>query len=140
MAYSLLKKRKEDWSRNQSAIVSGIVTKDVPLSYWPILSLSLVVTVPEVFAKVNSTHFSLDSKKTSGEMKIGHIAYFNCNPITLFLARSWFVLIYFFFSSRCMFFPVRHHCHPPLSLRASSLGRSGGTGKGRRACNYVSRI
>ena len=35
------------------AIVSGIVTRDVPLSYWPILSLSLV-KVPEVFAKVNS--------------------------------------------------------------------------------------
>ena len=33
--------------------VSGIVTGDAPVSYWPILSLSLV-TVPEVFAKVNS--------------------------------------------------------------------------------------
>ena len=33
--------------------VSGIVTGDAPVSYWPILSLYLV-TVPEVFAKVNS--------------------------------------------------------------------------------------
>ena len=35
------------------AIVSGIVTGDAPVSYWSILSSSLV-TVPEVFAKGNS--------------------------------------------------------------------------------------
>ena len=40
------------------AIVSGIVTGDVPVSYWPILSLSLV-TVPEVFTKVNSAQSPL---------------------------------------------------------------------------------
>ena len=39
-----------------AAMVSGIVTLDVPVSYWSIFSLSLV-TVPEVFAKVNSTQF-----------------------------------------------------------------------------------
>ena len=39
-----------------SAIDSGIVTRDVLDSYWPIFSLSLV-TVPEVFAKVNSVQF-----------------------------------------------------------------------------------
>ena len=31
------------------AIVSGIVTGDAPVSYWPFFFLSLV-TVPEVFA------------------------------------------------------------------------------------------
>ena len=35
------------------AIVSGIITKDVPVSYWPIFLLS-PVTVREVSAKVNS--------------------------------------------------------------------------------------
>ena len=39
-----------------SAIDSGIVTRDVLDSYWPIFSLSFV-TVPEVFAKVNSVQF-----------------------------------------------------------------------------------
>ena len=38
------------------AIVSGIVTGDAPVSYWPIFPLSLV-TVPEVFAKINSDQF-----------------------------------------------------------------------------------
>ena len=39
------------------AIYSGIVAVDAPVvSYWPIFSLSLV-TVPEVFAKVNSAQF-----------------------------------------------------------------------------------
>ena len=33
------------------AIVSGMVTGDAPVSYWPISSLPLV-TVPEVSAKV----------------------------------------------------------------------------------------
>ena len=44
----------------RAASVSGIVTRDVPVSYWPIFfffALALV-TVPEVFAKVNSTQFS----------------------------------------------------------------------------------
>ena len=36
------------------ASVSGIVTGSTPVSYWPIFSLPLV-TVPDVFAKVNST-------------------------------------------------------------------------------------
>ena len=38
------------------AVVSGIVTGDALVSDWPIFSLSLV-TVPEVFAKVNSVQF-----------------------------------------------------------------------------------
>ena len=37
----------------RAAIVPGMVTRDAPVSYWPFFSLSLV-TVPEVFAKVNS--------------------------------------------------------------------------------------
>ena len=39
------------------AIVYGIVTGDVPVSYWLIFSLSLV-TVPEVFPKVNFSFLS----------------------------------------------------------------------------------
>ena len=40
------------------ASVSGIVTGDKPVSYWPIFPPSLV-TVPEAFAKVNSALFLL---------------------------------------------------------------------------------
>ena len=36
------------------AIVSGIVSWDSPISYWPMFPLALV-TVPGVFAKVNPT-------------------------------------------------------------------------------------
>ena len=43
------------------AIVPGIVTGDMPVSYWPIFFLSLV-TVPKVFAKVNWAQFHLVSK------------------------------------------------------------------------------
>ena len=43
------------------AIVSGIVTWDALISYWPIFSLSLI-SVPEVFAKTNSSQFPLVSK------------------------------------------------------------------------------
>ena len=43
------------------AIVSGIVTGDASVSYWPIFTLYLV-TVPELFAKVNSAEFLLVSK------------------------------------------------------------------------------
>ena len=32
-------KREGNWSRNASAIVSGIVTGDVPVSYWPVFFL-----------------------------------------------------------------------------------------------------
>ena len=38
------------------AMVSGIAIEEAPVSYWPISPLALV-TVPEVFAKVNSTQF-----------------------------------------------------------------------------------
>ena len=36
------------------AVVSGFLTGDAPVSYWPIFSPVSIVTVPEVFAKVNS--------------------------------------------------------------------------------------
>ena len=38
------------------AIVSGIVTEDSPVSYWPIFSLPLV-TIPEAFTKVTRPAF-----------------------------------------------------------------------------------
>ena len=37
--------------------VSGIVTRDVPVSYWPIFFFALAL-VTEVFSKVNSAQFS----------------------------------------------------------------------------------
>ena len=43
------------------AVASGIVSEDASVSYWPIFSPSLV-TVPEVFAWVNSAQFLLVSK------------------------------------------------------------------------------
>ena len=43
------------------ALTSGILTGHAPVSYWPILSLSLV-TVPEVFTNVNLTQFPLFAK------------------------------------------------------------------------------
>ena len=39
------------------AIVSGIVTGDTPVSYWPIFFPVVTETVPEVFAKLNSAQF-----------------------------------------------------------------------------------
>ena len=39
-------------------MVNGIITRDGPVSYWPILPLSLV-TLPEVFAKVIRPSFPL---------------------------------------------------------------------------------
>ena len=49
-------------------ILSGIVSGDAPLSYWPIFSLSLV-TVPEAFAKGNLAQFP----SQSGEIQHGSI-------------------------------------------------------------------
>ena len=45
-------KREGYW---KTASVSGIVTGDVPVSYWPVFSLFLV-TLPEVFANGNSSY------------------------------------------------------------------------------------
>ena len=49
------------------AIVSGIVTGDVPVSYWPIFFCLSAVTGPEVFAEVNSVQ--TPSRFHSGEWK-----------------------------------------------------------------------
>ena len=49
-------------------ILSGIVSGDAPLSYWPIFSLSLV-TVPEAFAEGNLAQFP----SQSGEIQHGSI-------------------------------------------------------------------
>ena len=46
----------ENGAEMNPAGVSEIVTGETPVSYWPICPLSLG-TVPEVFAKVNSTQF-----------------------------------------------------------------------------------
>ena len=51
-----LTNEKQTGAEMLSAIVSGIVTA-LPVSYWPIFSLSLL-TIPEVFATVNQPHFS----------------------------------------------------------------------------------
>ena len=51
-----LRNKKGTGAEMRPAIVSGIVTEDASISYWPIFSLSLV-TVPEVFANVNSVQF-----------------------------------------------------------------------------------
>ena len=52
-------------------IVSGIVTGDTPVSYWPIFSLPLEREVPEVFAKVNSVQFP--SRFLSGTLHYGTV-------------------------------------------------------------------
>ena len=45
------------------AIHSGIVTDDAPVSYSPIFSLFLI-TVPEVFAQVNSTQYNVPTSQS----------------------------------------------------------------------------
>ena len=49
-------KNEKEWVELAFAKTFGIVTWDAPVSYWPIFFLSLV-TVAEVFAKVNSAQF-----------------------------------------------------------------------------------
>ena len=53
------------------AIVSGIVTGYVPVSYWPMSPLSFV-SVPEVFAKVN---LAQSPRFWSGEYFSGGVAF-----------------------------------------------------------------
>ena len=53
------------------AIILSIVTGDALVSYWPIFFLSRV-TIPEVFAKVNSAQFPLVSKVANSQ----NIAFF----------------------------------------------------------------
>ena len=51
-----LRNERGTGAETRPAIVSGIVNGDAQLSYWTIFPLALV-TVPGVFAKVNSAHF-----------------------------------------------------------------------------------
>ena len=53
----------------RQAIVSGIVTGDAPVSYWPIFSVSLV-TVPEDYAKLNRGFSSLLVSKVMNYVKV----------------------------------------------------------------------
>ena len=55
--FSRLKNERGAGAEMCPTIVSGIVSGDALVSYWPIFSLSLV-TVPEVFMKVKSAKFS----------------------------------------------------------------------------------
>ena len=48
--------KKRTGAEMRPASVSGIVTGDAPVSYWPV-SLPFPVTVPDGFAKNNSTQF-----------------------------------------------------------------------------------
>ena len=54
-SYWLLQKGEGNWAQLTFAKTSGIVKGDAPVCYWPI-TLS-PVTVPDVFAKVNSAQF-----------------------------------------------------------------------------------
>ena len=62
--------REEKWAQLAFAKNSGIVIGDSPVSYWSIFPLSLV-TVPEVFAKVNSAQFLLFSKVANNTVCLG---------------------------------------------------------------------
>ena len=56
--FPTLEHEKRTGAEMRRAIVSGIVPGDALVSYWPkFFSLSLV-TIPEVFAKVNSSQFA----------------------------------------------------------------------------------
>ena len=54
--FATLETKKKTGAEMRPAIVSGIVIRDPPVSYWPVFSQSLV-TVPEVFMKVKSEKF-----------------------------------------------------------------------------------
>lgn len=49
----LMDARSKPEPKMRPSILSGIVTRDAPVSYWPIISLSFQ-TIPDVFAIVNS--------------------------------------------------------------------------------------
>ena len=73
--------RRTNWGEMRPAVVSGIVIGDALVSYWPIFSPSLV-TVPEVFANVNSAQFLLVSKVANGQKVKGN-HHFTYNKLTL---------------------------------------------------------
>ena len=49
-----IRNEKATGAEIRPAVVSGIVSRDVPVSHWAVF---FPVTVPEVFAKVNSSQF-----------------------------------------------------------------------------------
>ena len=51
-AIGQFRSEKRTGAEMRPAIVSGSVTGDAPVSYWPVLEI-----VPELFAKVNSAQF-----------------------------------------------------------------------------------
>ena len=55
--FATLENEKRTGAKMRGAIVFGIVPGNAPVSYWPIFFLLSLVTVPEVFAKVNSPQF-----------------------------------------------------------------------------------
>lgn len=57
----------------RSAIVSGIVTKNAPVSYWPFF------LVPEVFAKVNSSQFPRFYSGAYLTITLGKVNFFKTN-------------------------------------------------------------
>ena len=90
MAIRHIKHEKGTETEMRPAIVSGIIFGDETVSYWPIFSLSLV-TVPKVFAKVNSVQFpsrslSGEFAEFIGESKLGSKAK---NNFGLFLGGIW---------------------------------------------------
>ena len=62
----LLETKKGTGAEIHLGIASGIVTGDAPVSYWPTFSMSLV-RFPEVFAKVNLTHFPIECFHSRGQ-------------------------------------------------------------------------
>ena len=53
-SFATLEMRKKTLAELPLAKTSGIITRDVLVSYWPIMFSLSPVIVPEVFAKVNS--------------------------------------------------------------------------------------
>ena len=75
---------KWSWNASCNNIVSGMVTRDTLLSYWPIFSPSLA-TVPEGFANVNSVQFPSPFLK----WRIDHLSTFSKLPLHTFELQRW---------------------------------------------------
>ena len=67
------------------AIVSGIVTGNTPVNYWPI------VTAPEVFARVNSFQFPSRSQDVewNTQYNLGFSLKLGRNQLPASHGRSW---------------------------------------------------
>ena len=78
--FCFLSHEKGTGAKIHPAIVCGIDTGDLPLSYWPIFSLSLV-TVPEVFA-------SFFSCFQNGKLHYLYIFYFASLRIHCYIVKT----------------------------------------------------